>query len=78
MIPFCRRPVLQLNFCPDGDLSRLMIGSVQMKNSPMWSWAAAFFVSAVAAIYFGFFTEAKSPVYTTAGVFSACGLFALS
>ena len=36
-----------------------------------WTWAAAFFVSALAAIYFGFFTEAKSSVYTTAGVFSA-------
>ena len=57
-------PYFNSIFAPMAILAALMIGSVQMKNSLMWSWAAAFFVSAVAAIYFGFFTEAKSPVYT--------------
>ena len=64
-------PYFNSIFAPMAILAALMIGSVQMRNSPMWTWAAAFFVSALAAIYFGFFTEAKSSVYTTAGVFSA-------
>ena len=37
----------------------------------MWTWGATFILSAIAALYCGFFTEVKSSVYTTAGVFSA-------
>ena len=64
-------PYFNSIFAPMAILAALMIGSVQMRNSPMWTWGAAFFISAIAAIYVGFFTEAKSSIYTTAGVFSA-------
>ena len=64
-------PYFNSIFAPMAILAALMIGSVQMRNSPMWTWGATFFISAIAAIYVGFFTEAKSSIYTTAGVFSA-------
>lgn len=69
---FCRCAVLQFNLCTHGDF-----GSADDRFRPDEKFSEPglglplFFVSALAAIYFGFFTEAKSSVYTTAGVFSA-------
>ena len=64
-------PYFNSIFAPMAILAALMIGAVQLKKSPMWTWGATFILSAIAALYCGFFTEVKSSVYTTAGVFSA-------
>mgnify|MGYP000312060312 FL=1 len=64
-------PYFNSIFAPMTILAALMIGAVQLKKSPMWTWGATFILSAIAALYCGFFAEVTSSVYTTAGVFSA-------
>lgn len=63
-------PYFNSIFAPMAILGALMIGIVQFRGTKPWLWAASFLLSAVISLYFGFFTEAKSSVYTSAGMFS--------
>lgn len=68
-------PYFNSIFAPMAILSALLIGMVQLRGSPIWWWALVFIASAVASIYFGFFTTAKSEVFTTGGVFGGLWIF---
>jgi len=52
-------PYFNSIFAPMAILAALMIGAVQLKKSPMWTWGATFILSAIAALYCGFFTVSE-------------------
>lgn len=64
-------PYFNSIFAPMVILSALLIGLVQLRAAPLWCWGAVFLISTIAAVWLGFFMEAKSEVFTAAGVFGA-------
>ncbi len=63
-------PYFNSIFAPMAVFAAVLIGLTQLKDTNIFCWLASFLISSVLCVYFGFFTECKDALYTTAGVFA--------